>query len=140
MELYSSKSGSLKATADGVESGDPEDGNVQQAILSRVDEGSIDVAVKEKFPAVFNEKCFAFMKSVSRRYLMRKMKALLKTQLAVGTKKIVDGSKKSEPLDACGLQVHGALDAFYSYDGPLGCTFTDEIVVVGIVGAERHSS
>ena len=54
----------MKATADGVESGDPEDGNVQQAILSRVDEGSIDVAVKEKFPAVFNEKCFALMKSV----------------------------------------------------------------------------
>ena len=130
VELYSSKSGSLKATADGVESEDPEDGDVQQAILSRVDEGSIDVAVKEKFPAVFNEKCFAFYEIGESAVPDAKMKALLKTQLAVGTKKIVDGSKKSEPLDACGLQVHGALDAFYSYDGPLGCTFTDEIVVV----------
>ena len=60
VELYSSKSGSLKATMDGVESEDPEDGDVLQATLSRVEEDSIGAAVKEKFPAVFNEKCFAF--------------------------------------------------------------------------------
>ena len=37
VELYSSKSGSLKATMDGVESEDPEDGDVLEATLSRVE-------------------------------------------------------------------------------------------------------
>ena len=130
VELYSSKSGSLKATMDGVESEDPEDGNVLQATLSRVEEDSIDAAVKEKFPAVFNEKCFAFYEIGESTVSDAKMKLLLKTQLAVGTKKHRKDKNENEPLDACSLQIHGALDAFYSYDGPLGCTFMDEIIVV----------
>ena len=130
VELYSSKSGSLKATMDGVESEDPEDGDVLQATLSRVEEDSIDAAVKEKFPAVFNEKCFAFYEIGESTVSDAKMKLLLKTQLAVGTKKQRKDKNENEPLDACGLQIHGALDAFYSYDGPLGCTFMDEIIVV----------
>ena len=131
VELYSSKSGSLKATADGVESHDPEDGDVLKAILSRTEEATIDAAVKEKFPAVFNEKCFAFYEIDESAVSDAKMKLLLKTQLAVGTKKRTNDSDKSlEPLDACGLQIHGALDAFYSYDGPLGCSFMDEIIVI----------
>ena len=130
VELYSSKSGSLKATMDGVESEDPEDGDVLEATLSRVEEDSIDAAVKEKFPAVFNEKCFAFYEIGESTVSDAKMKLLLKTQLAVGTKKQRKDKNENEPLDACGLQIHGALDAFYSYDGPLGCTFMDEIIVV----------
>ena len=104
---------------DGVESEDPEDGDVLQATLSRVEEDSIGAAVKEKFPAVFNEKC---LRSENRRSDVSdaKMKLLLKTQLAVGTKKQRKDKNENEPLDACGLQIHGALDAFIATMGRSG--------------------
>ena len=129
VELFSSKSASLRATAKGVESEDrEEEENPRVAILTKVASvESIDSEIKEKFPAVFNENLFAFYE-IGKDVTDKKMKALLKTQLAIGTKD--RSNNNSEPIDSCGVQIHGALDAFYAYDGPLGCSFIDDQIVL----------
>ena len=94
-----------------------------------MEEDSIGAAVKEKFPAVFNENVSRFYEIGESTVSDAKMKLLLKTQPPLERKS--KGKIRTRMNHSMrGLQIHGALDAFYSYDGPLGCTFMDEIIVV----------
>jgi pullulanase-type alpha-1,6-glucosidase len=82
-------------------------------ILLAHDPAGLPAGVREKFPHL--AKYFAFRVPAAR---LADVTEALKCQLAVSAK---DGAGAA--VDATSLQIPGALDDLYAYDGPLGATF-----------------
>lgn len=115
--LVSSESAELRVTGEGVEGGDGE-----PQTLELVPTG-LSKGAREKFPhiAAADYRALELPPSAPVRDLLRR-------QLAVAA---VD--EDGAPVDATGVQLQGALDELYAYDGPLGAEFgSDNLVTLRV--------
>lgn len=107
VQLHYDPAGGLVLGEDGVSGG--------TSIPLTYDPAGLDAATLEKFPQLASYKVFR----IPPEHLAEVPQAL-KDQLAVS---VLDGS--SNLVDATSLQIPGALDDLYTYNGPLGITFTN---------------
>lgn len=108
-KLYYAASGGLTLTPQGVEGGN---------VISLVyDPAGLDDATREKFPHLAN---FAAFKIPAAN--LSEVPEALKSQLAISA-----ADAQNRPVDATSLQIPGALDDLYTYDGTLGVAFSGSV-------------
>ncbi|XP_076946997.1 pullulanase 1, chloroplastic-like [Bidens hawaiensis] len=108
--LYSSKSAALSVSANGIEAG--YDLNIE---LERHDQ-RLPENVRDKFPHIKDYKAFKVPEALD-------LKSILKDQLAVA---LFDSSGRC--INVTGLQLPGVIDDIFSYTGPLGAIFSNEVI------------
>eukprot|EP00271_Cylindrocystis_brebissonii_P021887 TRINITY_DN8144_c0_g1_i1.p1 TRINITY_DN8144_c0_g1~~TRINITY_DN8144_c0_g1_i1.p1 ORF type:complete len:1104 (-),score=220.70 TRINITY_DN8144_c0_g1_i1:358-3669(-) len=102
--LHASRDAALELTGKGVQGADI-------SIPLELDPKGLPSLVKEKFPYIAHYSALKISDSAS----PVDVAALLRGQLAISA---ADGA--GVPLDATGVQIAGALDDLYAYEGPLG--------------------
>ncbi|KAK9755442.1 hypothetical protein RND81_01G025500 [Saponaria officinalis] len=107
--LYASKTAALTVTDAGIQ------GHDVKIQLEKDNEG-LPAKVIEKFPHIRGYTAFKVPSTVD-------TKSLLKCQLAVASYNSGGGCR-----NATGLQLPGVIDELYSYDGPLGATFSGDSI------------
>ncbi|KAI3793482.1 hypothetical protein L1987_36101 [Smallanthus sonchifolius] len=107
--LYSSKSAALSVTGNGIEGYD------LSIELERHDQ-RLPENVRDKFPHIKDYKAFKVPASLDH-------ESILKDQLAVA---LFDSSGRC--ISVTGLQLPGVIDDIFSYTGPLGAIFSNEVV------------
>jgi pullulanase-type alpha-1,6-glucosidase len=107
VQLHYDPNGDLVLGEDGVNGG--------TSIPLVYDPAGLNDATKEKFPHLANYLAFRIPSNH-----LAEVPSALKDQLAVSA---ADGD--SELMDATSLQIPGALDDLYTYNGPLGPSFTN---------------
>ena len=112
--LTASWSVSLRYDANGAMTLDPGGVTGGTTIPLAWDPAGLSAAVKDKFPQIAGY--LAFHLPAAR---LAEVPAALKGQIAVDAK-----DAGGALVDATGLQIQGVLDDLYTYDGPLGATFS----------------
>ncbi|KAK1409637.1 hypothetical protein QVD17_36166 [Tagetes erecta] len=107
--LYSSKSAALSVAANGIE------GHDLSIELERLDQ-RLPENVRDKFPHIKDYKAFKAPAALD-------LRNILKDQLAVA---LFDSS--GQCISVTGLQLPGVIDDFFSYTGPLGAIFLNEVI------------
>ena len=105
-KLHYAAAGGLTLTPQGVEGG-----NVIPLVY---DPAGLDAATREKFPHLASYSAFKIPSAN-----LAEVPEALKSQLAISA-----ADPQNRPVDATALQIPGALDDLYTYDGTLGVAFS----------------
>ncbi|GLJ06318.1 hypothetical protein SUGI_0036280 [Cryptomeria japonica] len=110
-QLFASKSAKLDITSGGIKGED-------LVVPLERESGSLPGEIIGKFPHIAHYKAFKLPAGVN-------VKELVKSQLAIAC---IDAY--GTLMDTTSIQLQGVLDDLFSYDGPLGATFTEDAVMV----------
>ncbi|HYO54960.1 pullulanase-type alpha-1,6-glucosidase [Archangium sp.] len=109
LKLHYDPTGVMVLKSTGIEGG--------QSISLEIDPVGPSVALKAKFPHLAGYKALKIPEAE-----LGKVPELLQGQLALSL-----ADKDGKLVDATSVQIPGVLDALYTYDGPLGITWTDGV-------------